>query len=52
MENKRNMITKEELLEEVAVMLKDEFLATVTKGDSICLEFLNGQKFDIKIEQV
>ena len=52
MENKRNTITQEELLEEMAVMLKDEFVATVTKEDSICLQFLNGQKFEITVKEL
>ena len=52
MENKRNTITKDELLEEMAVMLKDEFVATVTKEDSIYLQFLNGQKFEVTIKEM
>ena len=52
MENTRNTITKEELLEEIAVMLKDEFVATVTRGNAICLQFVNGQKFLVTITEV
>ena len=52
MENKRSTITKEELMEEIAVMLKDDFVATVTKEDAICLQFVNGQKFLLTIKEV
>ena len=52
MENTRNTITKEELLEEIAVMLRDEFVATVTKEETICLQFLNGQQFEVTIKEI
>ena len=52
MENKRNAIKKEELQEELTVMLKDEFVANVTNDSALCMQFLNGQKFRIIIEEV
>ena len=41
-----------ELMEQVKVALKDEFVAKIeTTENGLTLEFLNGQKFDITIKE-
>ena len=46
-------ITIEELLGQMEVVLKDEFEASVNnEKEKIVLEFTNGQKFKIKIEEL
>ena len=41
-----------ELMEQVKVALKDEFVAKIeTTENGLTLEFLNGQKFNIRIEE-
>ncbi len=51
MENTK--ITVKSLTEEVAVALKDEFVATFTqKENGIELAFANGQKFSLTIEEL
>ena len=46
-------INKRDLLEEIALLLKDEFVANVnTVEDEICLSFLSGQKFSISVKEV
>ncbi len=46
-------LTAKSLTEEIAVCLKDEFVATFTqKEEGIELAFANGQKFSLKIEEL
>ena len=41
-----------ELMEQVKVALKDEFIAKVEETENgFALEFVNGQKFNIRIEE-
>ena len=46
-------ITKEELLQEMEVLLEDEFVADIKREqDKIVLKFLDGQSFCVRIEEV
>lgn len=45
-------ITKEELMQELIIMMSDEFIADVKQNDGkITLKFLDGQKFDVEIRE-
>ena len=46
----RNKITREELKEEIAACLKEYFVARIFKEENIVIEFLNDQKFILRIE--
>ena len=46
-------ITVENLIEEIASVLRDEFVATFAeKEDSIFIKFLSGQKFSVSINEI
>ena len=43
-------IEAEELLQEIKISLKDDFVASVRKrGDELVLQFTNGQKFAVTV---
>lgn len=46
-------IEKKELLRELEVMLKEEFVAEIQSNvNGICLSFENGQKFLIEVKEL
>ena len=46
-------IERENLLKEIEVLLKDEFVSQVTKTENeIRLVFLNGQEFFVQVNEV
>lgn len=47
------VITTEELAEEIITILKDEIVATFSKeDDAVKIKFLNGQSFMLTIKEV
>lgn len=45
-------VTKEELLQELKVLMEDEFVAEIKEEDEkISLKFLSGQKFYVEISE-
>ena len=49
----QKFITTKNLTEEIYTILKDEFIAKLTKNENfITLDFLNGQKFIVLVEEV
>lgn len=53
MKNEQTKISVKQVTEEIAVLMKDEIVATYTvKGDAVELQFLNGQKFRVVVEEI
>ena len=46
-------IEKENLTDEIQILLKDFFEATISKNENnITMQFMNGQKFSVSIEAI
>lgn len=46
-------ILLDELIEEIRIVLKDEFTAKIhTKGNGIAMEFYDGQKFRLLVTEI
>lgn len=46
-------LNKDELLQDIATVLKDEFVAQITKEtDAVLISFLSGQKFKLELTEM
>ncbi|MBQ8320381.1 MAG: hypothetical protein IJX81_05830 [Clostridia bacterium] len=53
METKQLQISVKDLTEEIALLIKEEIVATYTEeDDAFQMHFMNGQNFRIKIEEI
>ncbi len=53
MKKQNDLISVQELTEQLALAAKDEFVCLVAKeNDSLTMTFINGQKFSLSIKEV
>ena len=53
MKNAQTQITMKDLTEEIALLIKDEIVATYTEEENaLQVHFLNGQSFRISVEEM
>ncbi len=51
-EEKRKRVTKEEMIAEMAVVLKDKSLAKITREEEgLRIKLLNGQRFVVEVKE-
>lgn len=50
--NETEKVTKEQLIEELFILIKDEYVGEVKKGEAVTLKLLNGQKFEISVKEI
>ncbi len=52
METKENRVSSENLLKEIAVLIKDEIIANYKEENgSLVMNLLNGQKFSVSVKE-